>query len=439
MTEKVVHTTEGVDSFADATPIELPNRDEPQAGGGKNDSGLETFDDQEVKTLEDVEVKDGKKQEVKRETARLEDQEKDSDDEGTEDEPEEEEGDDTPEEEGEEDSEKDAGAKPRGKTVRLKDGDGESYDLPLDATVPVKVKGKKEFVSIQELRDNYSGKQVWDERLQEADTKIRGLEEREKTFERNLESTKAYFGRIGDMIKEGLEGGENSDPLGAMKYLVDLSGRSVLEFEKKVLDHYGNLAMSFSEMSEAEQKLYWTERENQILKDSQATKARESEERKASEQRTQKIHQTMEQYGISEQDFEATEAHIESLGFDMENVTPEQICHWAALQPLVEQATELTSQFEEDLSTDELEALTQGTADAMFKYPELDPQEALKLSAKRIGYDIFLEDEAVEELKNRHKGGEDQLRDRRKAKVAEKQSESRGYESFDDYDDEQYG
>lgn len=437
MTEKVVQPDSGLDSFSDMTPVELPSHG--GANNGKNESGLDTFDSQDIKDLDDAdeapksEEKETEDKDIKRETDKLKDQEEDEEDSDDESESEE------PEEESEQEEEKPE-EKPKGKVIRLKDENGDSYDIPREATVPVKVKGKKVFVTLNELRENYSGKQVWSEKLQEADSKAYELESRLESFEKSKSQMVEHFGHIGQKIKKVFENnGEGADPLDAMKYLVDLSGHNVLEFEQKVLEHYGNLAMSFSEMSEAEQRLYWAERRNQILEDSQAAKARQSEERKAQEQRVQQIHQTMERYGISEEDFEATESHIESLGYDMEQVTPEQICKWAVYTPLVQQATELASQFEDDLSDDDMGALIQGTADAMHKYPEISPTEALKLSAKRIGYELYEEDEVIDQLKNRHKGGEDKLSDRKTAKYAEKYSESRGYESFDDFEDELYG
>lgn len=442
MTDKVIHDSGSVDTFADTTPVELPNSDTPQ-GGGKNTQGLETFDDQEVKTLDDVkeeeteEPDDGKEEKkVKRETDKLEDQE-DDDDEDSEEESDEEEGDDKASEDEDESESEDSGAKPRGKTIRVKDGD-EKLDISEDADIPVKIKGRKEFVSLKDLRDNYSGQRAWTEEINTAKQQNADLQEQVQQFEQQKEQTRAHFAKIGEMVHKGFEDPE-ADPLEAMKYLVDLSGRSVLDFEKRMIDHYGRLAGSFSEMSEAEQNLYWTQRENQILKDSQAAKARESEERTAQEQRSQKILQTMERYGISEEDFEAAELQISQQGYDMNQVTAEQICKWSVCAPYFEEAQTLVSQFADDLSDDEVETLISGTVDTMYKIPEISAQEALQMKAKQMGYEIYSEEDIVNDLKNRHKGGEDRLQNRKKSKVAEKHAESRGFESFDDYEDELYG
>jgi len=434
-----------VESFANVEPKGLDQAQEQSSG---ND--FESFDSMEVKTL-DQEGKDAEEQEpteekrnpeVKRETDKLEVQEKDDEKESKSDEKPEkdddgEEGDDKSDEEAKQDSEKDSGAKPKGKTIRLKNGD-EAFDLDPNATVPVKVKGRKEFVTLQELRDNFSGHKAWTEEINTAKSKQAELEAQVEDFTAQKEQTKAHFAKIGNMLHDAFENPE-ADPLAAMKYLVDLSGRNVLDFEKRMLEHYGSLANNFSEMDEHQQQLYWTQRENEILKDNQTARQRQLEERRALEQRNQQLASVREQYGISEEDYSATEQELSQLGYDLKEVSPEQVSKYAALKPFVEKADELCSQFEEDLSDDEMDALITGTADTMFKFPELDQIEALRLSAKRLGFDLTAEEDLVNELERKTQEPKDRLdRSAAEAKKAVKAKED-AFESFDDFEELIYG
>lgn len=435
MTDTVVHSTEGVDSFDNVTPVELPS-----SGGdsGSAPEGLDTFDSTEIKTLEDSSDQgDGDEKEIKRETDKLDVQEKEEEEESEDEESDDESGDDKSDEEEESDREETPGDKPRGKTIRVKDGD-EKLDISEDADIPVKIKGRKEFVSLKELRDNYSGHRAWSDEMSQVKAKSQEYEEKFENLQSERQGMVDHFTKIGEMIHSGFEDPE-SDPLAAMKYLVDLSGQNVLEFEKRMLEHYGSIAGSFSQMSEAEQNLYWTQRENQILKDSQAAKAKESEARTAQEQRQQKISQVMVEHGISEEDFEVAKSEISEAGYDLNNVTPEQVCKWSACKPLLEEASELVSQFSDDLDDNQMDALVSGTVDTMYKIQDITALQALQITAQKMGFDVYEEDSVVENLKNRHRGGEDKLKSEGKAKYASKHSESRGYESFDDFEDEQYG
>lgn len=433
-----------LDSFANVEPKGLDSAPEQSSG---ND--FDSFDNMEVQTLEQddqgaekqEQAKEESESQVKRETDKLDvqedkdkepesDKEPEKDDDGKE-------GDDKSDEKAESDKQETPGDKPKGKTIRLKNGD-EAIDIDPEATVPVKVKGRKEFVSLQELRDNFSGHKAWTEEINTAKTKQAELESQVEDFTAQKEQTKAHFAKIGNMLHEGFENPE-ADPLAAMKYLVDLSGRNVLEFEKRMMEHYGSLADNFGSMGESEQELYWTQRENQILKDNQTARQRELEERKASEQRHQQLSSIREQYGISDEDYSATEKELNELGYDLKEVTPEQVSKYAALKPFVEDANELCSQFEEDLSDDEMDALISGTADTMYKYPELDKIESLRISAKRLGFDLTSEEDMVNELKSKTTDSNDRLdRSSVDGKKAVKAKDD-GYESFDDFDELIYG
>ena len=443
-------TADQMDTFDNGQVAELPKHDTADSvdlNSQVQNAGIDTFDNEEVilpdtmneGNQEEVNAKEESeepKKEVKRETDSLEDQTDETDEANDEESKEaksEEDGDDSTSEEDQQSEEENTGTDESRKTIRLKDGD-ERFDIPEDATVPVKVKGRKEFVSLNELRENYSGKKVWSDEIEAAKGRQVELEREKEDFEASREETRNHFRKIGSMLHEAFENPE-ADPLAAMKYLVELGGRNVLDFEKTMMGHYGKLASQFSEMDETEQELYWTRRENELLRNNQATQSQQVEERRAQEQRNQQLAQVREKYGVSEEEYLATEQELEQLGYDLEQVTPEQVSHYAALKPMVEQAEQLTKQFEEDLSTDELEQLISGTADTMYKFPDLDPEEALKISAKRLGYQIFREQELVEQLVEKKKKPESRLTNRTPAKSAVRYEDDGHIESFDDFDE----
>lgn len=436
---------EGLDTFANMEPIDLNNDAAAAPTQTAQDPLVESFDSDEVilpDSMKEEDTKgeqDAEKQESSEESEEteksenkgtLENKEKDEDDEGTEKEESGKEGDDSSEEETEQDSQEDSGNKPEGKTIRVKNGD-ESLDLDEKSTVPVRVKGKKEFVSLSELTKNYSGHKAWSEEIETAKAQKAEVEIEREQFNTAREQTKEHFVKIGSMLNDAFENPE-ADPLSAMKYLVELSGRNVLDFEKRIMEHSMGLSNQFAELDENQQQLYWTQRENEILKNNQATQAKQFEDRKAQEQRVQQLNQVREQYGVSEQDYEAAQNAIAESGYDLKEVSPEKISKYAALQPLVREANELCQEFEDDLSDAEMTQLVTGTADTKFKFPELSSQEALKLAAKRMGYEIELTDDLLDEVKEKVQKPEDKSR-KTSAKRAVEVPEGH-MESFDDFD-----
>lgn len=419
-----------LDTFGSDEVLELPN----EAAAKEGDKGEEQ--------KQAPETKDSETPEVKRETDKLEDQTPDTDEAKKAKEQSEGDGEkkeDKPDEEGEPSKEETTSEKPKGKTVRLKSGD-ETLDIDQDATVPVRVKGRKEFVSIKDLQANYSGQKAWSQEIEDA--KIQKVEHEKvvEQFEQAREQTRQHFAKIGGMIEDAFSNPE-ADPLQAMKYLVELSGRSVLDFEKGVMKHYGALAEDFSLMDDSEKDLYWTRRENEILRNNQTAQAKADEERKTREDRAQQAVKVREKYGVSEEAYESAKSELEGLGYEVEKVSDEQISHYAALMPFAAEAEKISQPFSEDLSDDEMDTLVTTLTDTLYKYPKLSKEEALRFSAKQMGYELELADDdtLIDTLQDKVKEPEDRSKAPKSKYRYGKEPEPSQIESFDDFDKEIYG
>ncbi len=418
------------------------------------EEGLDTFANSEVILPEDVkEEEDGKEQkqapekQVQKQSKAKEDSQtnhlpdQDDDEEGKEEgesrptddkrDGEEAEGD---REDGDKVEETKTDAKLEGKTIRLKEGD-KSVDINEEATVPVKVNGKKQFVPMKELLSNYSGKVAFDKKFEEIETTKKEFSQEREKFESEKQVVVDHFSKIGGMLQSALTDPE-SDPVAAMKYLVEISGNDVLKFEKRLVEHYSNIVHSFDEMDDADVGLYWSKRENEILRNHQATQAKLAEERTAKEQLSNTQVKLREQYGVSDTDYTAAQEKLSSLGYDLKNVTPEQVCKFHVLGPLVEKASGLCEQFEDDLGDDEMESLVRDTANIMYQYRGIDEYDALKMAAKNLGFEIEDESEYVKALQEKTQKPKDVLADKqnkdsqyRYGKVEEDKPES-----FDDFD-----
>jgi uncharacterized membrane-anchored protein YhcB (DUF1043 family) len=449
-------TPQTIDTQAETAPSQPNNAGQPnvqQATDMNNqvaNSGLDTFDNPEpiipdsIKTKGESNAEEQKQAEesenseeteIKRETDNLEMQEADDNDEGEAEGESGEEGEDSTTQETEQDSEEAAGTEFEGKTIRLKNGD-ESFDIPENATLPVKVKGKKEFVSLNDLKENYSGRKAWGQEIEKTKAERVEIQQERETFDHQRAEVREHFAKIGEALERTFTDPE-ADPLEAINYLIDLSGRNVLDYQKRMMDYFGNKAMEFYEMDESQQQLYWTQKENEILRNNQATRDRLAEERNAQEQRNTQEAQVREQYGVSEEQYQAALEAIEQQGFDVENATVEQVSHWAALTPLAEQAAELAKDFKDELSDDEYDNLIAGTADTLFKFQDIEAVEALRITAKRMGFEVYSDDDLVERANRKVPQNKSRLDNRvNPKKYAQRQDDH--IETFDDFENEIY-
>jgi len=411
---------EGIDSFDNGEYItELPKNTEESSG-------------EETKE-EEASAKEAQSDKVQ--TDQLEDQEdSEGDDKSDESEGEAKKAE-SDSEDGESTQEEAAPEKPKGKTVRLKDGD-ENIDVPLDATVPVRIRGKKEFVPLKEALADYSGRAALAEKYEGFEAKEKDFKKAEAKFGKEREVVINHFNHIGGLLDDALTK-PDADPIAAQKHLLEISGKDVLQWEKRMLEHYGHIVREYDMMDEAEQALYWTQKENEILKNTQSTRQQLESQQKSQEEARNQVRQLREQHGISEQDYLDAEEKVREL-YPEADVNPEVVCRYVNLLPNVEKANELCGQFQDEISDNEFNALTALTAEVLTDHKHLDDYEALKFAAKKLGYEIEDEDSLVEELKEKTRVPENKVASNKNNAKRATPTKDGHIESFDDFDEHFY-
>lgn len=414
-----------MDTFSDITPMEpVTTTSTPDSTGGGED--MDTFDNAQVITevpeeKEEVEAKDSQ-------VEQLDDQD-DKEEEKKEDEtPKDPESKEKKEEkEGEKDAETpkdpELEEKPQGKQVRLKDGD-KAVDIGEDATIKVKVKGKNEFVSIADLKKNFSGHQVWDEKIKEADTKIYESEQKAEKFEGQKNAIVSDLREVVTKMDD-LEG----NPLDAMKYLLEITGRPVHTYMKRALEAQLDELESLQNMTETERELHWAKQESDWLRNNQATQEKKLTDENAEKALTQKVDNLREQYGVSEEEYLEVQRELDQT--DRE-VTPELVVQAAMFKPAHAKAQEfVTENFGEDLGTDDLQDLTAGTAQVLFNNPKATTEEAVKLAARELGFEVSTVEEDVKELESKSATLVSKATDNSHLRYGNTEGD---IESFDDFD-----
>lgn len=414
--------SEQLESFADDTPIELPSADQ-HSGNSPQPSGIDTFDDDtplelsnsQTDQLEDSE--EGIKDEPKKEEPEKKEEDKKDDSE----EPKKE-----PESRDEEPKEEAKQSVPKGRAIRLKDSEGNTTDVDLESTIKMKIDGKNEIVPLKELRDNYSSKVSHERRMETLESRNEEVEANSKKFESERDELVDHLTNLSSILDD-----PDKSPFEALNYLVDMSGRNTLEFNKKVMAHMADEVRNLDGMDDVERELYWRNKELDAIRGNQAAKEEKLNQDNAHRENLDRVNQLRESQGVTEDQFVNSHKElIEDLGYKAEEITPEVVVNYAVMKPHYESAESVVKDVEDDMSDDENNKLISTVANTLKNYPKISKERALEVSLDLLGWDYEREND-FKEL-NAKAGTQAQAAPKKKEYSYGNQSE--GIESFDDFD-----
>jgi len=257
--------------------------------------------------------------------------------------------------------------------------DGKSYEVPENIEIKTKVAGKWEKPTLQELKDNYSGKQVWDRKITEASEKEAAVNQREEILESEMKVVQEHFGTIRQLTEAGLKG--EVDPLSATNYLLDLMGVNTVDYNKAMFNHMADQFDAYSEMTESEREAHWIKKENEYLVKRQESLTNRQSEQQSQAELAQKIHSLREAHSISEEDYVSAENDLKA---ENQDYSPEQVVQAARLKPLLNQADDLISPYLEQLTDEEAMKLSVEIATTMFKTPQMTSEQVKTFLAEQF-------------------------------------------------------
>lgn len=419
-----------LDTFDTPAPMGNPNSGDPQP------SNIDSFDNEEPILPEDLssekqgqgkEAKAGKETKEKSDKNQVEKLEDQEDGEEEVDSFDKEDEDAAPKEGKSEEAAKDSkseGAKadaPKAKTVRAK-VDGEALDIREDATLKVKVKGKGEIVTVRELIDAYSGEKAYGEKIASATEKEKEYETKFAKFNQEKEELVSHLETIASKLD-----GEN--PLDALNYLLEMTGRPVYSYNKKIMDGLASELEALSDMDEVERELYWKNKEVDYLKRHHESLDVQRKQAESLKDMRARVDRLREAHGITEEQFvKAQKELISELGYKPEEVSPEAVVKYVAILPSIQKAEQLVAPYIDDINDNEIDSFVSGVANLLRDYPTITDQEAITLTARKLGYEVETPEKVIEELKPHVPSKETNS----KAKAPTR--EVTGPESFDDFD-----
>jgi len=196
------------------------------------------------------------------------------------------------------------------KTLKAKLGDKE-LDLDPDVLIPVKINGKDEYMSLNELRSDRSGKVEWDKRFQQLDREKKEFQGKTNAI---TEKVKAIF--------------QEQDPDLRFYRMAELSGVSPQEYRQKFFDDNIKLLENYYAMTDDEKKADAISFENKVLKAKLQAGESAQKQSQAIQQLDSKVQNLWKTHNVTQDQFVDRYDEIESLvqqGKFKGEVTPEFI------------------------------------------------------------------------------------------------------------------
>jgi len=200
----------------------------------------------------------------------------------------------------------------------------------------VKIDGEEVEVTLQELKDNFSGKQGWDKKFSELNTE-------KESHTKEVEQFKGNANQFQELVTEG-------KAQEALDFLLETAGLNRNQFVETYVSQLAPTIAEYLELSpeEREQRALKQQVEYYKTQQEQATKS-QTEQRDAQELTT-KINAVMEKHSMSPEKFE--ELQKELIGFGVEDLTPEVIGQYHVLVAQQDTALEVLKDLNPDLMKD---------------------------------------------------------------------------------------
>lgn len=162
--------------------------------------------------------------------------------------------------------------------------DEQEYKVPASARFKAKVDGEEQEVELQELLNNYSGKQAWDK-------KFTDLDKERKNYQSDLEIVNKYIGEFANKSK--------NDPVEALEFLAEQIGLDPFEYRKTLRTQLLNKYGSYAQMDEQEREMFNQKEELEYLRRRQQTQLEMHQRQQAQQELEVKYQQLEESHGIN--------------------------------------------------------------------------------------------------------------------------------------------
>lgn len=240
--------------------------------------------------------------------------------------------------------------------------------------VPVTIDGQEIKVPVQELINNYSGKQAWDKRFNE-------LSNARKEFETEMNEVDGYLNQFAEHFEKG-------DVYSAMEQFASFANIPSFEMKHRLLSAFKDEYVRIASMGAEAYNKEYLQAENDYLKQSQQKESEKRQSEQAQRELNQKIESIQKNYGISAEEYQAAQSFLsERLAQDQElaskfPLTPENVAGY-----VIRYNTDLKTQAlvkEVDASLLENGQLIDTLTDIAIQNPDLSQEDIKQMLVEQL-------------------------------------------------------
>jgi len=284
---------------------------------------------------------------------------------------------------------------------------GDPFDLPQDLTVPVKIDGELTDVNVQDIINDYSGKESWSRKFSQLD-----LERKE--YEADKEQTI-------DIIQGFSERANSGEIVEAMKYLVDMTGADSHNFHVELRNALMPEIEEYLYMTDEERTSHDTAIEAQYLRQRLETQEEQQKYTATQWETEREATRLREEIGVTSEEYSEAQGFLREQGLES---TPEVIGQYYQNLAALNKSDVLLSQVDESLADN----------------------DGLKTEvAQLVMSGEFTESEILVQLKELYtqRGASavnQKIAEANPSRVENTRSDEplRSFESFDDYEEDEY-
>jgi len=256
----------------------------------------------------------------------------------------------------------------------------EELNIPAEAIFKHKVDGEEVEVNLQDLLNNYSGKQSWDKKFSE-------LDQDKNTYKNDLDMVNKYINEFASISKE--------DPVAGFEFLAKFAGADPLQFRRQLRDQVMQKYSPYLNMSEEERRLNDLQEENEYFKKSRESDMQRQMQQQATLELENQFKQVQETHNISDERRQELSNDLMKYG-KVERVQPEDLLQLHQAYEIQDRAFEALEAVNPELIKDESKLIT---VESLLKgNPQLSKDDLQNHVAKLWGSDV---EKAVANLKPR--------------------------------------
>jgi hypothetical protein len=185
----------------------------------------------------------------------------------------------------------------------------DKYDIPVDAKLKHKVDNEEVELSMQDLLNNYSGKQSWDKKFTE-------LDKERTTHKKELEYVNQYVAEFARRSKE--------DPVAAFEFLAEFAGADPLEFRKNLRTQFVSKWGDYLQLDEASRRQIDMQEENEYFRKKYENQIQRERAEQGRMQLEAQFAEVEKSHNISKERRSELEKDLRELG-NVQSITPEMV------------------------------------------------------------------------------------------------------------------